>query len=318
MRKSHRMLSTSDVKATNDSPWNTWAMVWDASATLAAAHPLSCGSNEVNYLHWGFGLSAPRYPRRFRTCVSGDAVGVEGLVTPGWGWGEVRRDAAGNQCVGSDAGGLSAEWMISLVFWIQANSFGQAEAGVVVLPGFCGVLACLFLSLFVCLQVCSAFDWTLVVTPADCVLFFSLLFWKNIFLIFCLSLFISPFSLCFFRCSHRCSLIISPICFLFVLLLITICSLFCSLIKIFFFFFLSLHAPFFLPSFNPFFSAPLFQEEGVVRDVGCLNYSTLRKISEATADLWWVGEALGKQRAVLGTITVRPVSQWWSTKQDAQ
>ena len=33
------------------------------------------------------------------------------------------------------------------------------------------------------------------------------------------------------------------------------------------------------------FAAPIFQNEGVVRDVGCLNYSSLRKISEATADL---------------------------------
>ena len=52
------------------------------------------------------------------------------------------------------------------------------------------------------------------------------------------------------------------------------------------------------------------QDESLVRDVGCLNYNSLREISAATADLWRVHEALGKQRAVLGTgygATSKPV-----------
>ena len=49
------------------------------------------------------------------------------------------------------------------------------------------------------------------------------------------------------------------------------------------------------------FAAPIFQDEGLVRDVGCLSYSSLREISTATADLWRVNVTLGKQRAVLGT-----------------
>ena len=43
------------------------------------------------------------------------------------------------------------------------------------------------------------------------------------------------------------------------------------------------------------------KNEGLVRDIGCLNYNLLREISAATADLWRVNEALGKQRAVLDT-----------------
>ena len=39
----------------------------------------------------------------------------------------------------------------------------------------------------------------------------------------------------------------------------------------------------------------------IVHNVGRLNYSSLREIGAATADLWRVGETLGKQRAVLGT-----------------
>ena len=57
------------------------------------------------------------------------------------------------------------------------------------------------------------------------------------------------------------------------------------------------------------FAGPIFKNEGLVRDAGYLNCSSLRVIIQPHLTFEELMKTLGAQRAVLGTDTVRPVSQ---------